>query len=94
MSKLETDEEQMLADLNNAWEALAEPIQRVMRRYGVDNPYEKLKSLTHGQKIDDEIIKNFIGSLDIPFHAKEELSQLTPMNYIGDAIKLARNIDN
>ena len=94
ISKLETNEEQMLADLNNAWEVLAEPIQTVMRRYGVDNPYEKLKSLTRGQKIDAEIIKDFVGSLDIPFHAKEELSKLTPMNYIGDAIKLARNIDN
>jgi len=94
ISKLETNEEQMLSDLNNAWEVLAEPIQTVMRRYGVDNPYEKLKSLTRGQKIDAEIIKDFIESLDIPFHAKEELSQLTPMNYIGDAIKLARNIDN
>jgi len=94
ISKLEKNEEQMLSDLNNAWEVLAEPIQTVMRRYGVDNPYEKLKLLTRGQKIDAEIIKNFIGSLDIPFHAKEELSQLTPMNYIGDAIKLARNNDN
>ena len=94
ISKLETNEEQMLSDLNNAWEVLAEPIQTVMRRYGVDNPYEKLKSLTRGQKIDTEIIKDFVGSLDIPFHAKEELSKLTPMNYIGDAIKLARNIDN
>jgi len=92
--KLETNEEQMLSDLNNAWEVLAEPIQTVMRRYGVDNPYEKLKSLTRGQKIDAEIIKDFVGSLDIPFYAKEELSKLTPMNYIGDAIKLARNIDN
>jgi len=94
ISKLETNEEQMLSDLNNAWEVLAEPIQTVMRRYGVDNPYEKLKSLTRGQKIDAEIIKDFVGSLDIPFHAKEELLQLTPTNYIGDAIKLARNIDN
>ena len=94
ISKLETNEEQMLSDLNNAWEVLAEPIQTVMRRYGVDNPYEKLKSLTRGQKIDAEILADFVGSLDIPFHAKEELSQLTPMNYIGDAIKLARNIDN
>ena len=94
MSKLETNEEQMLSDLNNAWEVLAEPIQTVMRRYGVDNPYEKLKSLTRGQKIDAEIIKDFVESLDIPIHAKEDLLQLRPMNYIGDAIKLARNIDN
>ena len=84
----------MFSDLNNAWEVLAEPIQTVMRRYGVNNPYEKLKSLTRGQKIDAAIIKEFVASLEIPFHAKEELSQLTPMNYIGNAIKLARNIDN
>ena len=84
----------MFSDLNNAWEVLAEPIQTVMRRYGVNNPYEKLKSLTRGQKIDATIIKDFVESLDIPFHVKEELSQLTPTNYIGDAIKLARNIDN
>ena len=84
----------MLSDLNNAWEVLAEPIQTVMRRYGVDNSYEKLKSLTRGHKVNAATIKDFVESLDIPFHAKEELSQLTPMNYIGDAIKLARNIDN
>ena len=54
ISKLETNEEQMLSDLNNAWEVLAEPIQTVMRRYGVDNPYEKLKSLTRGRKMDAE----------------------------------------
>ncbi len=94
ISKLETNDEHMLSDLNNSWEVLAEPIQTVMRRYGVENPYEKLKSLTRGQKIDAEIIKDFVDSLNIPFHAKEELSQLTPVNYIGDAIKLARNIDN
>ena len=94
ISKLETNEEQMLSDLNNSWEVLAEPIQTVMRRYGVENPYEKLKSLTRGQKIDAEIIKDFVESLNIPFQAKEELSKLTPVSYIGDAIKLARNIDN
>ena len=94
LGKLEINELRLQEDLDNCWEVLAEPIQTVMRRYGIDNPYEKLKSLTRGQNIDAEIIKNFIGSLDIPFHAKEELSQLTPMNYIGDAIKLARNIDN
>ena len=84
----------MLSDLNNSWEVLAEPIQTVMRRYGVENPYEKLKFLTRGQKINAEIIKDFVESLNIPFQAKEELSKLTPVSYIGDAIKLARNIDN
>ena len=78
--------------MNEAWEVLAEPIQTVMRRYGVKNPYEKLKSLTRGKKIDAKILADFIGSLDIPEEAKEELRKLTPMNYIGDAIKLARDI--
>jgi adenylosuccinate lyase len=94
ISKLEINEEQLLSDLDNAWEVLAEPIQTVMRRYGVGNPYEKLKSLTRGQRINSEVLANFIDSLDIPIHAKDELAKLTPMNYIGDAIKLARNIDN
>ena len=78
--------------MNKAWEVLAEPIQTVMRRYGVENPYEKLKALTRGKKIDAKIINDFISTLEIPLEAKEELHKLTPMNYIGDAIKLARDI--
>ena len=91
-SKLEVNQDKLIDDLNEAWEVLAEPIQTVMRRYGVKNPYEKLKSLTRGKKIDAKILADFIGSLDIPEDAKEELRKLTPMNYIGDAIKLARDI--
>ena len=82
----------MLEDLEKSWEVLAEPIQTVMRRYGVENPYEKLKELTRGKAIDAKILNDFIASLDIPLEAKEELSKLTPMSYIGDAIKLARDI--
>jgi adenylosuccinate lyase len=92
ISKLEVNQDKLIDDLNKAWEVLAEPIQTVMRRYGVKNPYEKLKSLTRGKKIDAKILADFIGSLDIPEDAKEELRKLTPMNYIGDAIKLARDI--
>ncbi|MDC0598975.1 adenylosuccinate lyase [Candidatus Pseudothioglobus singularis] len=92
IKKLEVNEEKLIEDLNNSWEVLAEPIQTVMRRYGVSNPYEKLKALTRGKKIDAKILSDFIASLDIPSEAKKELNKLTPMNYIGDAIKLARNI--
>ena len=92
ISKLEVNQDKLIDDLNEAWEVLAEPIQTVMRRYGVKNPYEKLKSLTRGKKIDAKILADFIDSLDIPEDAKEKLRKLTPMNYIGDAIKLARDI--
>ena len=90
--KLEVNEAKLKSDLNDAWEVLAEPIQTVMRRYGVENPYEKLKSLTRGKTIDAKILADFISSLDIPQEAKEELIKLTPSNYIGEAIKLAREI--
>ena len=90
--KLEVNESKLKSDLNDAWEVLAEPIQTVMRRYGVENPYEKLKSLTRGKTIDAKILADFISSLDIPQEAKEELIKLTPSNYIGEAIKLAREI--
>ena len=90
--KLEVNQSKIDNDLNDAWEVLAEPIQTVMRRYGVKNPYEKLKELTRGKSIDAKILNDFIASLDIPSEAKEELYKLTPMNYIGDAIKLARDI--
>jgi adenylosuccinate lyase len=92
ISKLETNEVKLLEDLDNAWEVLAEPIQTVMRRYGVENPYEKLKELTRGQKINAQILQDFVNSLDVPEEAKKALAQLTPMNYIGDAIKLAKDI--
>jgi len=92
IGKLEINESKLTEDLNKAWEVLAEPIQTVMRRYGVENPYEKLKALTRGKQIDSKIIEDFINTLEIPAEAKAELLKLTPMNYIGDAIKLARDI--
>jgi adenylosuccinate lyase len=92
IGKLEINESKITEDLDKAWEVLAEPIQTVMRRYGVENPYEKLKDLTRGKQIDSKIIDDFINKLEIPAEAKEELRKLTPMNYIGNAINLARDI--
>jgi len=71
---------------------LAEPIQTVMRRYGIEQPYEKLKALTRGQKIDAEIIRAFVESLDLPAAARRELIALTPARYIGNAAEQAEKI--
>jgi adenylosuccinate lyase len=87
LSKLEINTQIMLDDLDNNWALLAEPIQTVMRRYGVENAYEKLKELTRGTKIDKTSIQNFIQTLAIPEDAKKQLMALTPANYIGYAIE-------
>ena len=92
LSKLELNEAVLAQYLDNNWEVLAEPIQTVMRRYGIKNPYEKLKELTRGQRMDKETMQAFIGSLDIPNEAKEGLMRLTPENYVGIAEKLAKNV--
>jgi adenylosuccinate lyase len=88
ISKLEVNEQSLLNELNNNWELLAEPIQTVMRRYGIEKPYEKLKELTRGKKVNAEVIAEFIDNLDMPEAAKAELKALTPATYIGDAIRL------
>jgi adenylosuccinate lyase len=93
MSKLEINEDKLATDLNNSWEVLAEPIQTIMRRYGVDEPYEKLKALTRGQKITPEILSNFVETLSIPESAKDDIRGMTPASYIGNAIDQARAID-
>ncbi|GLR63126.1 adenylosuccinate lyase [Marinospirillum insulare] len=92
ISKLETNPERLAADLDAAWEVLAEPIQTVMRRYQIEKPYEKLKELTRGKAITQEGMAVFIDSLDIPEQAKQELKALTPANYIGNAIAQAKAI--
>ena len=92
IAKLEVDRTAIMNDLDNSWEVLAEPIQTVMRRYGVRSPYEKLKALTRGKAIDQQILSEFIEKLDIPEEAKNTLKNLTPANYIGLAAKLAKNI--
>jgi len=92
IGKLEVNADIISADLENNWEVLAEPIQTVMRRYGVEQPYEKLKALTRGQKIDARAIREFVEALEIPATAKQELIKLTPASYIGNAVKQAESI--
>ena len=92
IGKLEVDSTRLLADLDANWEVLAEPIQTVMRRYGVEKPYEKLKDLTRGQRIDQQRLEAFIDTLEIPETAKAELKRLTPANYLGNAAAQARRI--
>ncbi len=90
LSKLEVNQDALNADLDSNWEVLAEPIQTVMRRYGIEQPYEKLKTLTRGQRITQEQLSTFIESLDIPAHAKTALLALTPHTYTGYAEKLTQ----
>ena len=92
ISKLEINRARLAEDLDNAWEVLAEPIQTIMRRYAVAEPYEKLKALTRGQAITREVLAEFVETLDIPEHAKQTIRELTPGNYIGNAEAQARNI--
>ncbi|MEN8178030.1 MAG: adenylosuccinate lyase [Pseudomonadota bacterium] len=91
ISKLEANADAMLADLDANWEVLAEPIQTVMRRYGIEKPYEKLKELTRGQRITPADLQVFIDKLEIPDDAKQLLKNMTPANYIGNAIEQAGN---
>ena len=88
ISKLEANVNNMAADLDSNWEVLAEPIQTVMRRYGIEKPYEKLKELTRGRRVDAEGMRQFIDTLALPDDVKVELKKLTPANYIGRAVKL------
>lgn len=92
ISKLELNPARLDADLENSWEVLAEPIQTVMRRYGIEEPYEKLKALTRGQEMNKATIMAFVDTLEMPEAAKEELRQLTPHNYIGNAVEQAKAI--
>ncbi len=92
VSKLEVNAARLDADLDANWEVLAEPIQTVMRRYGVDHPYEKLKALTRGNRINATTLRNFIDTLDIPEVAKVQLRTLTPARYTGNAAKQAEQL--
>jgi len=92
LSKLSLNPEVLQRDLDKAWEVLAEPIQTVMRRYGVEQPYEKLKQLTRGQTITEEVLRGFIDTLDIPEPAKKALKALRPDNYVGNAAIQAKDI--
>jgi len=92
LDKLVADENAMRADLEANWELLAEPIQTVMRRYGIANPYDQLKKLTRGKRIRREDLQNFVRLLEIPEEAKARLLALTPWDYTGKAAELARRI--
>ena len=92
LGKLEADDARLQADLLGSWEVLAEPIQTVMRRYGVDQPYERLKALTRGKAIDAASLREFIDGLEIPEEAKVELRQLSPDTYLGNASVQARRV--
>jgi len=95
LGKLQIDTARLTEDLDHAWEVLAEPIQTVMRRYGVPNPYEQLKALTRGKTgIDRATLQQFIAQLAIPSAEKERLLQLSPSSYTGLATHLAKNINN
>ena len=92
VGKLQLNQERLAADLDAAWEVLAEPIQTVMRRYGIEEPYEKLKALTRGNVIDQATIQAFIDTLEIPQEAKTALKAMTPASYIGNAVQQAKDI--
>lgn len=92
MGKLQLNSEKLYADLDASWEVLAEPIQTVMRRYAIEEPYEKLKALTRGNVMDQQTIQAFIDTLEIPESAKSELKAMTPASYIGNAVQQAKNI--
>jgi len=92
LGKLEVNEQRLRDDLTNSWEVLAEPLQTIMRRYGIAEPYEKLKALTRGQSINKAVLHQFVDALDVPKEAKDAMKKLTPENYIGNAAQQAKNI--
>jgi adenylosuccinate lyase len=92
LDKLDVNYEQLEQDLEQHWEVLAEAIQTTLRRHGIANPYEQLKALTHGKKIDAAAMHKFINNLDIAKELKQQLLQLTPRSYIGKAAELAKNV--
>ncbi|TAH45926.1 MAG: adenylosuccinate lyase [Betaproteobacteria bacterium] len=92
LGKLEADPARLAADLDECWEVLAEPVQTVMRRFGIDNPYEQLKAMTRGKGITREALQDFIRTLAIPAGARDHLLAMTPASYVGKAAELARRI--
>lgn len=93
ISKLQVNEENLLAELDKNWEVLAEPVQTVMRRYGIEKPYEKLKELTRGKRVDGDSMRAFIDNLDMPESAKASLREMTPASYIGRAVEFINELD-
>lgn len=93
ISKLEINEANLASELDSNWEVLAEPVQTVMRRYGIEQPYEKLKELTRGKRVDGEAMRAFIAKLELPEAEKTRLQAMTPASYIGDAIRFVDALD-
>jgi len=91
LGKVEVNPVALAANLDSNWEVLAEPVQTVMRMHGVESPYEKLKELTRGKRVDAEGMRAFVQTLQLPDDAKKRLLELTPASYIGEAAKLARS---
>ena len=92
ISKLQINAQRLNEDLDNSWEVLAEPIQTIMRRYDIEEPYEKLKALTRGQTITKQVLAEFVETLELPEEAKQAIRELTPQNYIGNAVAQAKAI--
>jgi adenylosuccinate lyase len=92
LSKLETNAGAMAADLDVNWEVLAEPIQTVMRRHDIEKPYEKLKELTRGRRVDRDGMREFVSTLEMPEESKQRLMDMTPATYIGNATAQALDI--
>mgnify|MGYP005750863391 CR=1 FL=1 len=93
LGKLEVNETKLAQDLDENWEVLAEAIQTVMRRYGIEKPYEKLKDLTRGRRVNSQIMQEFVDQLDLPAEAKQSLREMTPGSYIGNAQRQAETIE-
>ena len=92
LNKLELNQDALAADLDQAWEVLAEPVQTVMRRYGLPQPYEQLKKFTRGEPMTRELMQGFIAALEIPEADKQRLLAMTPGSYTGMAAELARRV--
>ncbi len=92
IGKLDVNPDRLQRDLDENWEVLAEAIQTVMRRYGIEQPYEKLKALTRGKRVDANALKAFVDTLDLPDEARAQLVGLTPWAYCGNAADQARNV--
>src|SRR5690606_27331203 len=92
LERVDVDAERLAEDLDANWELLAEPIQTVMRRYGVENAYEQLKALTRGQRVDAAALRQFIAGLAVPESARQALLELSPARYVGYAEQLAKQV--
>jgi len=92
LERIEPDAERLAQDLDLNWEVLGEAIQTIMRRHGLENPYEQLKALTQGRRVSAEQLREFIAGLGLPDEVRHRLLELTPATYTGLASRLARDL--